>query len=295
MSTILAAEAQAKADAQAAQYQSLVTQLTPYLPTGGTPEWTTILNKPTTFTPSEHNQTKSTISDFSHAHSPSDVTGTAVVTEDSRLTDARTPLTHVHDYEPVNSNIQTHVTSAHAPSNAQKNSDITKAEIEAKLTGELTSHTHAGGGSDPFLAKLRLAGDVTNATTTPANLTGMSFSYLANSFYIFDLYMACTSAAATTGYGFAVDVSTAVTNVGLQFVHQLANTGTLSGGNSKVDNTATGVSSGVPAVTVVNPVIGQGYLMTGANTGTAQFTFRPEVAASATCKAGSIITVMKIT
>jgi len=35
--------------------------------------------------------------------------------------------------------------------------------------------------------------------------------------------------------------------------------------------------------------------MTGANTGTAQFTFRPEVAASATCKAGSVITVMKIT
>ena len=27
-------------------------------------------------------------------------------------------------------------------SNAQKNSDITKAEIEAKLTGEITSHSH---------------------------------------------------------------------------------------------------------------------------------------------------------
>jgi hypothetical protein len=36
-----------------------------------------------------------------------------------------------------------HSQSAHAPSNAQKNSDITKAEIEAKLTGELTSHSHA--------------------------------------------------------------------------------------------------------------------------------------------------------
>ena len=37
----------------------------------------------------------------------------------------------------------THATSAHAPSNAQKNSDITKAEIEAKLTGAITSHTHS--------------------------------------------------------------------------------------------------------------------------------------------------------
>lgn len=36
----------------------------------------------------------------------------------------------------------THSQTTHAPSNAQKNSDITKAEIEAKLTGNLTSHTH---------------------------------------------------------------------------------------------------------------------------------------------------------
>ena len=44
--------------------------------------------------------------------------------------------------EPKNSNIQAHITSTHAPSDAQKNSDITKAEIEAKLTGNITSHTH---------------------------------------------------------------------------------------------------------------------------------------------------------
>ena len=37
----------------------------------------------------------------------------------------------------------THSTSAHAPSNAQKNSDILKSEIEAKLTGNITSHTHS--------------------------------------------------------------------------------------------------------------------------------------------------------
>ena len=37
----------------------------------------------------------------------------------------------------------THSQEAHAPSNAQKNSDITKAEIEAKLTGNITTHTHS--------------------------------------------------------------------------------------------------------------------------------------------------------
>lgn len=36
-----------------------------------------------------------------------------------------------------------HSQSAHAPSNAQKNSDITKPEIEAKLTGDITTHTHS--------------------------------------------------------------------------------------------------------------------------------------------------------
>jgi hypothetical protein len=35
-----------------------------------------------------------------------------------------------------------HSQAAHAPTDAQKNSDITKTEIEAKLTGVVTSHTH---------------------------------------------------------------------------------------------------------------------------------------------------------
>lgn len=36
----------------------------------------------------------------------------------------------------------THSQTSHAPSTAQKNSDITKTEIEAKLIGNITSHTH---------------------------------------------------------------------------------------------------------------------------------------------------------
>ena len=35
-----------------------------------------------------------------------------------------------------------HALSKHAPADAQKNSDITKAEIEAKLIGTITSHNH---------------------------------------------------------------------------------------------------------------------------------------------------------
>ena len=56
---------------------------------------------------------------------------------------------HTGVYEAANANIQAHVVAAHAPSNAQANADITKAEIEAKLTGEIVSHSHAGGGGQP--------------------------------------------------------------------------------------------------------------------------------------------------
>lgn len=63
--------------------------------------------------------------------------------------DGKAATGHNHDatYEPKNTNIQSHVGSAHAPADAQKNSDILKAEIEAVLTGELSSHSHAGGGA----------------------------------------------------------------------------------------------------------------------------------------------------
>lgn len=41
-----------------------------------------------------------------------------------------------------------HSQSSHTPANAQKNSDITKSEIEAKLVGEISSHTHDYAESD---------------------------------------------------------------------------------------------------------------------------------------------------
>jgi hypothetical protein len=62
------------------------------------------------------------------------------------------PETHAHlgIYEAANANIQAHVISAHAPATAQANADITKAEIEAKLTGTISSHAHAGGSGQPI-------------------------------------------------------------------------------------------------------------------------------------------------
>lgn len=56
------------------------------------------------------------------------------------------------------------IPSSYAPTNAQKNSNITKAEIEAKLTGAITTHTHS---------YLPLSGGTVNGDlTVTGNITG---------------------------------------------------------------------------------------------------------------------------
>ena len=63
----------------------------------------------------------------------------------------------------------THSQAAHAPSNAQKNSDITKAEIEAKLTGTITTHTHKYAGSSSAGGAATSAEKVENTLTIQGN------------------------------------------------------------------------------------------------------------------------------
>jgi hypothetical protein len=203
---------------------------------------------------------------------------------------------HTGTYEPANANIQTHIASAHAPSDAQKNSDITKAEIEAKLTGVISSHSHSGGGADPFTAKLILASDVvTGANTTPVNLTGMSFSYEANATYVINIYASVTAAAATTGAGFGVNCSTAPSIVSLNGLTTTGATGAAAGWHTITNNAITATSAAIAAASPTNtPMSGMGFVKMGGTAGTAQFIFRSETTAAATCRAGSVITVMKV-
>jgi len=241
----------------------------------GAIQWADILGKPGTYPPDSH--THDGYASSSHNHDG---------------VYATTSHNHAGTYEPANANIQSHVISAHAPSNAQRNSDITKAEIEAKLTGEITSHTHAG--SSPPLV-VTLAGDqATGANVTPVTLTNLSFTYAINSKYRIWAMGRVSPAAATTGCGFQFDLSNAVgCTIDVQFFHQLANTGTLSGGHSIADDASVGVSSGLPG-TGNYPVIVQGLLVTGANAGTAQMRFRSETTAVITCRAGFTLVVDKI-
>ena len=109
--------------------------------------------------------------------------------------------------EPANANIQTHVTSAHAPANAQKNSDIIQSEIEAKLTGVISTHSHAGGGvvgysinvmaltSSPVDSQTVYFGMLPKAPTTTAN-TSKIYVRKASTIKIAEIY--CYSGTAGT-------------------------------------------------------------------------------------------------
>ena len=133
----------------------------------------------------------------------------------------------------------------------------------------------------------------TGANQTPITLTDMVFTYEANSVYTIDLLAFVQSAAATTGIGFIIDISSAVTKLGLSFFHQVATTGPLSGGSLIADDALIGVSSGMPN-TGETFVQGKGILITGVNTGTAQFKFRSETNAVTTINANSKFIITKI-
>jgi hypothetical protein len=141
-----------------------------------------------------------------------------------------------------------------------------------------------------------LASDAaTGANTTPIDLTDLIFDYEANAVYQITLMGRVSPTAATTGCAFQFNLSSAVTDINLIFFHQLANTGTLSGGHSIADDASVGNSSGFPGTSTYT-VFGSGLLRTTGNTGTAQLRFRSETAAAAvvTCKAGFTMIVERI-
>lgn len=160
------------------------------------------------------------------------------------------------------------------------------------ITGSLKATTIHSSSLYTFIGEL--ASDAaTGANINPVSATGLVFTYEANSIYEIRVHAIVQPAAATTGCGFQFDLSSAVTSIRVQFYHQLANSGTLTGGHSIADDASVGVSSGMPG-TSTYPVYVTGLLETGANTGTAQLRFRSETTAVTTLKAGTVMIVQKI-
>ncbi len=134
----------------------------------------------------------------------------------------------------------------------------------------------------------------TGANTTPVSVTDAVFSYVANAVYRIWVMGRLNSTAATTGAGIQFDLSSAVTAIDVQFFHQLAAAGTLSGGHSIADDTSAGVSSGVPAGVLDVPITAFGLLVTGANTGTCQLRLRSETTAVTELMAGTVMVVERV-
>jgi len=85
-----------------------------------------------------------------------------------------------------------HSQSAHAPANAQKNSDITKAEIEAKLTGTITTHSHIvtkedvglGNVTNESKATMFTSPTFTGTPTAPTASKGNNTTQVATTAYV---------------------------------------------------------------------------------------------------------------
>lgn len=135
----------------------------------------------------------------------------------------------------------------------------------------------------------------TAADTVLVDVTGLVFNYVNGGRYWIEFMGRVSAAASTTGFSFALNTSGTVDTVTFQFMHQLANTGTLTGGHATGDDTVVGTSSGNPTNGATFPVFGQGTLLVGSNSdGTAQLRFASEVAAVATLRTRAMMRVMRI-
>jgi hypothetical protein len=126
------------------------------------------------------------------------------------------------------------------------------------------------------------------------DVNGMNFVYEPNSVYTIDLYLLTNRSSTNNGYGFVIGTSTSVSNVGINFVHQLANnTGTLSGGSFNGNQNIIGISSGTPSSTS-EYIQGSGILVTGSQGGVATLRQRSASNNPTTLKKDSVIVVKKV-
>lgn len=233
----------------------------------------------------------STKASVGHTHPQADVTNlVSTLAALSAQISTKAAGTHTHDYEPANANIQTHIASAHAPSNAQKNSDILKAEIEAVLTGQIASHSHAGGGGGGGIPSTwaTLSTHVLTGSTTMQSVTGLSFAVSSAAIYRFEFSVAVVSSVLTCGAGLGLNGPAAPLTLTYEW---MVSTG-IGGGLVKTQRTF-GVQNIHSLAVDSTSAQHYGYLgglcRTGANAGTLQLQFASEVAGSTvSIRAGSV-------
>ena len=186
--------------------------------------------------------------------------------------------------------IQAHVISTHAPANAQANADITKAEIEAKLTGEISSHTHAGGGGDGEVTVVATQ-DTANATVNLANATGLTFNALANSIYIIEVFLIWASSATAVGIKVSATASGTPTITAGHFITDAAN-GTPDSSSYNANDVV--VTTSASPFTANNMGQLAGVLKTAGSASVWQLRFAAETTGTITVKIGSTLRYRKV-
>jgi hypothetical protein len=163
-------------------------------------QYSSLAGVPSSFNPSSHTHPPSEITGTAvvendsrlsdarpptaHAHSPSDITGTAVVDNDSRLSDARTPTAHGHAIGDV-TGLQTSLDGKASSSHSHAQSDVTglvtalSAKQETSQKGAANGYASLGADGKVPSAQLPAAGSdpwtyvrVTSDHSTTATAAG---------------------------------------------------------------------------------------------------------------------------
>jgi len=216
----------------------------------------------------------------SHSHSPSDVTGTAVVTADSRLSDARTPTAHKSTHEGG--------TDAMTVDAAVGTGSLRTLGTGA-LQAAAGNHTHTGGWDSITAVS---GSDATTTGQSLVDITGLSFAAAANSVYEIEAVLRVTTSAVTTGCKYGVQFSAAGAAAQVTYAGSVTSTtGAITSTNAlnSADATAFLTTSGMAGTITI-----KGFVTTGANAGNITIQHLKVTSGTSTVRIGSCLKVRKV-
>lgn len=127
--------------------------------------------------------------------------GVVVQGNDARLSDARTPLTHSHDFEEAGA-VAAHEGASDPHAGYQKESEKGAANGYASLGADglvpSAQLPAAGGGSDQW-TRVVLAADHTTSATANGAVAGLAFTPAAGKRYLVEVHLLLRTATATVG------------------------------------------------------------------------------------------------
>lgn len=190
--------------------------------------------------------------------------GVAVLTGDSRLSDARTPTAHATSHKTGGSDA-IKLDELSAPT------DVTTLDVSTSLHGLVPKATNVGKslldtgawGYDPLFARVN-GSDATTTGQSLVDIAGLTLALVANAVYEFEAVLTCTTSAVTTGTEYGVQFSTAGAAVEAFLTGSSTTTANRSQRVSALNTASAAMLTGSAQS---GGVIIRGILTTGANAG----------------------------